>query len=63
MTYAYFSLESAVKYGFAQLGTNPARKTKKGFLEFMDELLSELPEEEEYLVILENHSIRKRHSL
>lgn len=43
--------------------TEPAKKTKKGFLEFMEELLQELPESEEYHVIMDNHSIHKRHSL
>ncbi len=44
-------------------GTEPSRKTKKGFLSFMDELLVDLPEAAEYHVILDNHSIHKRHSL
>jgi transposase len=43
--------------------TEPAQKTKKGFLEFMDELLLELPNSEEYHVIMDNHSIHKRHGL
>lgn len=43
--------------------TDPAKKTKKGFLGFMDELLSELPESAEYHVIMDNHSIHKRHEL
>ena len=43
--------------------TEPAKKTKKGFLEFMDELLFDLPESEEYHVIMDNHSIHKRHGL
>jgi len=43
--------------------TEPSQKTKKGFLEFMDELLLELPESEEYHVIMDNHSIHKRHGL
>jgi transposase len=36
-------------------------KTKKGFLKFMDELLSDLPASLEYHVIMDNHSIHKRH--
>ena len=40
---------------------DPAKKTKKGFLEFMDELLLELPESGEYHVVMDNHSIHKRH--
>ena len=43
--------------------TEPAKKTKKGFLEFLDELLLELPESGEYHVIMDNHSIHKRHEL
>lgn len=43
--------------------TEPAKKTKKGFLEFMDELLTELPESGEYHVITDNHSIHERHGL
>ena len=43
--------------------TEPAKKTKKGFLAFMDELLLELPESGEYHVIVDNHSIHKRHGL
>ncbi len=43
--------------------TEPAKKTKKGFLEFMEELLLELPESGEYHVIMDNHSIHKRHGL
>ena len=41
--------------------TDSGQKTKKGFLAFMDELLLELPGAEEYHVILDNHSIHKRH--
>ena len=41
--------------------TDSGQKTKKGFLAFMDELLLELPSAEEYHVILDNHSIHKRH--
>jgi len=41
--------------------TDSSQKTKKGFLAFMDELLLELPDAEEYHVILDNHSIHKRH--
>jgi len=41
--------------------TDSSQKTKKGFLAFMDELLAELPGAEEYHVILDNHSIHKRH--
>jgi transposase len=36
-------------------------KTKKGFLAFMEELLSELPDGLEYHVIMDNHSIHARH--
>ena len=36
-------------------------KTKKGFLAFMEDVLSELPMGLEYHVILDNHSIHKRH--
>lgn len=43
--------------------TEPSQKTKKGFLKFMDELLVELPESKEYHVIMDNHSIHKRHEL
>ena len=39
----------------------PCQKTKKGFIEFMDGLLMELPSAEEYHAILDNHSIHKRH--
>jgi len=41
--------------------TDSSQKTKKGFLAFMDELLLGLPSAEEYHVILDNHSIHKRH--
>jgi transposase len=41
--------------------TPPNEKTKKGFLNFMDELLSGLPPDSEYHVIVDNHSIHKRH--
>ena len=41
--------------------TDSSQKSKKGFLAFMDELLLELPSAEEYHVILDNHSIHKRH--
>ena len=41
--------------------TDSSQKTKKGFLSFMDDLLLELPSAEEYHVILDNHSIHKRH--
>jgi transposase len=41
--------------------TDPGQKTKKGFLAFMDDLLRELPSAEECHVIMDNHSIHKRH--
>ena len=41
--------------------TESAEKTKKGFLKFMEELLKELPIVNEYHVIMDNHSIHKRH--
>lgn len=41
--------------------TPSPEKTKKGFLAFMEELLSELPTELEYHVIMDNHSIHTRH--
>ena len=41
--------------------TDSSQKTKKGFRVFMEELLRELPAAEEYHVILDNHSIHKRH--
>lgn len=40
--------------------TPSSEKTKKGFLSFMEELLSELPQELEYHVIMDNHSIHTR---
>lgn len=40
--------------------TPATEKTKKGFLAFMEELLSELPVGLEYHVILDNHSIHTR---
>jgi transposase len=43
--------------------TGSDQKTKKGFLSFMEDLLIELPNAEEYHVILDNHSIHKRHEL
>ena len=41
--------------------TDSSQKTKKGFLEFMEGLLIELPDAGEYHVIVDNHSIHKRH--
>jgi transposase len=41
--------------------TPPGEKTKKGFLNFMDDLLVHLPKSSEYHVIVDNHSIHKRH--
>ena len=41
--------------------TPPGEKTKKGVLIFMDGLLAELPPDSEYHVIVDNHSIHKRH--
>ena len=38
-------------------------KTKKGFLAFMEELITELPEGLEYHVIMDNHSIHSRHEV
>jgi transposase len=43
--------------------TDSSQKTKKGFLSFMEDLLRELPNTEEYHVILDNHSTHKRHEL
>jgi len=43
--------------------TDKSQKTKQGFIAFMEELLRELPDAEEYHVILDNHSIHKRHEL
>ena len=43
--------------------TAPGEKTKKGFLAFLEEVLSGLPASPtvEYHVIMDNHSIHKRH--
>jgi transposase len=41
--------------------TDPGQKTKKGFVAFMGDLLRELPEAEEYHVVMDNHAIHKRH--
>jgi transposase len=41
--------------------TPPGEKTKSGFLTFMDSVIRGLPEIEEYHVIMDNHSIHKRH--
>ena len=43
--------------------TEPGEKTKKGFLSFLEDVLSGLPalETKEYHVIVDNHSIHKRH--
>ena len=41
--------------------TPTSEKTKKGFLAFIEDLLSELPSELEYHVIVDNHSIHTRH--
>lgn len=43
--------------------TDASKKTKKGFLEFMDDLLLELPDSGEYHVIMDNHSIHEHHEL
>ncbi len=43
--------------------TPPGEKTKKGFLSFMDDLLRDLPSANEYHVIVDNHSIHKRHGV
>ena len=43
--------------------TDASQKNKKGFLAFMEGLLSELPTAEEYHVIIDNHSIHKRHEV
>ncbi|MCL1907956.1 MAG: transposase [Holophagaceae bacterium] len=39
--------------------TEQGQKTRKGFLEFMDDLLRELPSAEEYHIIQDNHGIHK----
>lgn len=41
--------------------TPAPEKTKKGFLAFMEELLPELPSGLQYHVIMDNHSIHRRH--
>jgi transposase len=41
--------------------TDPGQKTKKGFIAFMEDLLRELSDAEEYHVVMDNHSIHKRH--
>lgn len=41
--------------------TPPGEKTKKGLQAFMDGLLADLPADGEYHVIVDNHSIHKRH--
>jgi transposase len=43
--------------------TPSKEKTKKGFIAFMNDLLSELPSGSEYHVIMDNHSIHKRHEV
>jgi Transposase and inactivated derivatives len=58
----FAALDVATGYIYGKT-TEPSKKTKKGFLEFMDELLLELPDSGEYHVIMDNHSIHKRHEL
>lgn len=41
--------------------TPPEEKTKSGFISFMNKLLADLPQTGEYHVIMDNHSIHKRH--
>ncbi len=41
--------------------TESNQKTKKGFRKFLEELLAELPESEEFHIIADNHAIHKRH--
>ena len=41
--------------------TEPSEKTKKGFLVFLEDVVKDLPEETECHVIMDNHSIHKRH--
>lgn len=43
--------------------TECSQKTKKGFLAFLEEVLCGLPKTCEYHVIMDNHSIHKRHEL
>ncbi len=41
--------------------TPSSEKTKKVFLAFLEDVLSDLPNSSEYHVIVDNHSIHKRH--
>ena len=43
--------------------TPSPEKTKKGFLAFMEELLSELPDDLEYHAIMDNHSIHTKNEV
>jgi transposase len=56
----FAALEVATGFIHGQ-ATHTEEKTKKGFLRFLEEVLAELPEANEYHVILDNHSIHKRH--
>ena len=56
----YAALEVATGRVHAKT-TGPEQKTKKGFTAFMEDLLRELPDADEYHVVMDNHAIHKRH--
>jgi transposase len=56
----FAALEVATGFVHGQ-ATRTEEKTKKGFLRFLEDVLAELPEANEYHVIMDNHSIHKRH--
>ena len=58
----FAALEVATGFVHASV-TESSQKTKKGFLAFLDEVLAGLPTTCEYHVIMDNHSIHKRHEL
>lgn len=41
--------------------TESSQKTKKGFRNFLEEVLADLPEAAEFHIIVDNHAIHKRH--
>ncbi len=43
--------------------TENNQKTKKGFRDFLDEVLAELPNSSEFHIIADNHAIHKRHEV
>lgn len=57
------NLFAAFEVGTGKFMRNQRKLNKKGFKDFLEEVLAEFPESSEFHIIADNHAIHKRHEV